>query len=62
MIAMSVAETSSSGMWVYLFYNFQISTVTASGNELSLKISKPYRGYYGVQNTANFVCKLQAQS
>ena len=26
------------------FYNFQMSTVTASGNELSLKISMPYRG------------------
>ena len=26
------------------FYNFQMSTVTASGNELSLKISIPYRG------------------
>ena len=29
---------------LYLFYNFQMSTVKASGNELSLKISMPYRG------------------
>ena len=29
---------------LYLFYDFQMSTVTASGNELSLKISMPYRG------------------
>ena len=28
----------------FCFYNFQMSTVTASGNELSLKMSMPYRG------------------
>ena len=32
------------GVILYLFYNFQMSKVTASGNELSLKISMLYRG------------------
>ena len=44
------------------FYNLQISTVTASGNELSLKILKPYRGYkaYRTLQILYANCKLKA--
>ena len=37
-----------------------MSTVTTSGNELSLKISKPYRGYQSVQNTGKFCMQIES--